>query len=297
MFGHARRARPTPATSVVARFSRRAPCLPRRRPWRPAASAPTRRRRRIPSGTTLKVSDFAALGTNNGVALVTLSGAQLAVVRLSATSYVVLSRVCPHQGGIVNQNGVELPLSQPRRAVHAHGPMGRRAANQQPALLHDVVRRDNGSPHDQLARGTWRRRVVDPKFTPPNLAGVIRALPPRHHRVRASRLALPVSRPRARNAAAYRDARLPVDARVRDLVGRMTLDEKFWQLFMIPGDLDDPSFDYSNGVFGLQISAKPTTGRRRARARRADQRHPEIFRRANAARHSDHSVRRERCTD
>jgi beta-glucosidase len=54
----------------------------------------------------------------------------------------------------------------------------------------------------------------------------------------------------------YRDARLPVDARVRDLVGRMTLDEKFWQLFMIPGDLDDPSFDYSNGVFGLQISAK-----------------------------------------
>ena len=58
----------------------------------------------------------------------------------------------------------------------------------------------------------------------------------------------------------YRDARLPVDARVRDLVGRMTLDEKFWQLFMIPGDLDDPSFDYSNGVFGLQISAKLTTG-------------------------------------
>src|SRR5215471_4610783 len=40
----------------------------------------------------------------------------------------------------------------------------------------------------------------------------------------------------------------------------MTLDEKFWQLFMIPGDLDEPSFDYSNGVFGLQISAKPGTG-------------------------------------
>ncbi len=58
----------------------------------------------------------------------------------------------------------------------------------------------------------------------------------------------------------YRDARLPVEARVRDLVGRMTLDEKFWQLFMIPGDLDDPSFDYSNGVFGLQISAKQTSG-------------------------------------
>jgi beta-glucosidase len=34
----------------------------------------------------------------------------------------------------------------------------------------------------------------------------------------------------------------------------MTLEEKFWQLFMIPGSLDDPSHDYANGVFGLQIS-------------------------------------------
>jgi beta-glucosidase len=52
----------------------------------------------------------------------------------------------------------------------------------------------------------------------------------------------------------YRDARLPVADRVRDLVGRMTLEEKFWQLFMIPGDLDNPSNDYSHGIFGLQIS-------------------------------------------
>lgn len=58
------------------------------------------------------------------------------------------------------------------------------------------------------------------------------------------------------SAQPYRDARLPVDARVRDLVGRMTVDEKFWQLFMIPGDLDDPSHDYSKGVFGLQIRGK-----------------------------------------
>lgn len=57
--------------------------------------------------------------------------------------------------------------------------------------------------------------------------------------------------------APYRDAGLSTDARVRDLVGRMTLEEKFWQLFMIPGSLDDASHDYANGVFGLQIS---TTG-------------------------------------
>jgi beta-glucosidase len=53
----------------------------------------------------------------------------------------------------------------------------------------------------------------------------------------------------------YRNATLPVEERVRDLLARMTLEEKFWQLFMIPGDLDTPGNDYSHGIFGLQISA------------------------------------------
>jgi beta-glucosidase len=55
----------------------------------------------------------------------------------------------------------------------------------------------------------------------------------------------------------YRDARLPTRERVRDLLSRMTLEEKFWQLYMIPGDLDDPALDYSHGIFGLQISETP----------------------------------------
>ena len=42
--------------------------------------------------------------------------------------------------------------------------------------------------------------------------------------------------------------------RVQDLLGRMTLQEKFWQLYMLPGSLDDPSHDYSSGAFGLQVS-------------------------------------------
>lgn len=57
---------------------------------------------------------------------------------------------------------------------------------------------------------------------------------------------------------AYRDASRPVDERVRDLLGRMTLEEKFWQLFMIPGDPGDPSHDYSHGIFGLQIRPAET---------------------------------------
>src|SRR5688572_16150354 len=54
----------------------------------------------------------------------------------------------------------------------------------------------------------------------------------------------------------YKDPSLPVDARVKDLLGRMTVEEKFWQLFMIPGDLDNVAPDqYKNGIFGFQVSA------------------------------------------
>jgi beta-glucosidase len=59
----------------------------------------------------------------------------------------------------------------------------------------------------------------------------------------------------------YQNASLPTDERVRDLLGRMTLEEKFWQLFMLPGDLDNSANDYSHGVFGLQIgTARSGTG-------------------------------------
>jgi len=58
--------------------------------------------------------------------------------------------------------------------------------------------------------------------------------------------------------APYQRADLPIDQRVRDLLGRMTLEEKFWQLFMIPGDLDNPANDYSHGIFGLQIRGAKT---------------------------------------
>jgi beta-glucosidase len=43
--------------------------------------------------------------------------------------------------------------------------------------------------------------------------------------------------------------------RVRDLVARMTIEEKFWQLYMIPGQLEDG--DYSKGIFGLQTRTAP----------------------------------------
>lgn len=54
----------------------------------------------------------------------------------------------------------------------------------------------------------------------------------------------------------YKDPKQPVEARVQDLLKRMTPEEKFWQCFMIPGDLDHvPKGQYFHGIFGLQVSA------------------------------------------
>lgn len=54
----------------------------------------------------------------------------------------------------------------------------------------------------------------------------------------------------------YKDPKQPIENRIQDLLKRMTPEEKFWQCFMIPGDLDNvPKGQYSHGIFGLQVSA------------------------------------------
>jgi beta-glucosidase len=59
----------------------------------------------------------------------------------------------------------------------------------------------------------------------------------------------------AQGTMPYRDRHLPAAVRARDLLARMTAEEKFWQLYMVPGDLADLSQDHSHGVFGLQVPA------------------------------------------
>lgn len=54
----------------------------------------------------------------------------------------------------------------------------------------------------------------------------------------------------------YKNSAVPVNERVRDLLARMTPQEKFWQLYMTPGDRDSASNDWSHGAFGLQIGVK-----------------------------------------
>lgn len=53
----------------------------------------------------------------------------------------------------------------------------------------------------------------------------------------------------------YKDSTQPVEARVTDLLNRMTTEEKFWQVFMIPSDGDTTNGKFKHGIFGLQVSA------------------------------------------
>ena len=71
------------------------------------ATAPT-----LSGQSTITVSDYPTLANVGGVAMVTVQGAPIAIVRTSSTEFVALSRVCPHQGGIVNAipNGFQCPI-------------------------------------------------------------------------------------------------------------------------------------------------------------------------------------------
>ncbi|MGA9120343.1 MAG: glycoside hydrolase family 3 C-terminal domain-containing protein [Bacteroidota bacterium] len=66
----------------------------------------------------------------------------------------------------------------------------------------------------------------------------------------------------AQDTPLYKHADAPVEKRVSDLLSRMTTEEKFWQLFMVPGDVSHGMEKYSHGIFGLSI--RDRTIRKRA---------------------------------
>ncbi len=52
----------------------------------------------------------------------------------------------------------------------------------------------------------------------------------------------------------YKNAKLSIEQRVKDLLGRMTPEEKFRQLFMVPGDLGEHPEQFKSGLFGFQVN-------------------------------------------
>jgi len=62
-----------------------------------------------------------------------------------------------------------------------------------------------------------------------------------------------------KDSADYKNPVLPVEVRVSDLLGRMSLEEKFGQLFMVAGNLSDGKEKYRHGIFGLQPGSEGKT--------------------------------------
>ena len=62
------------------------------------------------------------------------------------------------------------------------------------------------------------------------------------------------------DAASYKNPDLPIEKRVEDLLSRMTLEEKFWQLYMMPGDLSLGKDKLRHGIFGLQVHTSGSGG-------------------------------------
>lgn len=59
----------------------------------------------------------------------------------------------------------------------------------------------------------------------------------------------------AQSTPPYRNRALPVETRIADLLARMRPEEKFDQLFMVPGDLGSDPSHFRSGLFGLQVDA------------------------------------------
>jgi len=65
----------------------------------------------------------------------------------------------------------------------------------------------------------------------------------------------------SQNKLPYKDSTLSPEERAKDLLQRMTPEEKFWQLFMIPGEINTgEEAKYKNGIFGFQVSAESQGG-------------------------------------
>jgi nitrite reductase/ring-hydroxylating ferredoxin subunit len=56
-------------------------------------------------GSSITVASYPALASAGGVAVVSLSGTRLAIVRTGSATFEALSLVCPHEGGSINTSG------------------------------------------------------------------------------------------------------------------------------------------------------------------------------------------------
>jgi nitrite reductase/ring-hydroxylating ferredoxin subunit len=111
---------------------------------------------------TVHISDYPALATVGGVALATLNGSLVALVRDTPTSVVALSRVCPHAGGTIDTStgGFTCPRHGARFSLTGTWLGGQRTSNM--ALVHDDVRRNERRDHRRLNTEDAHRALQAP---------------------------------------------------------------------------------------------------------------------------------------
>jgi beta-glucosidase len=63
----------------------------------------------------------------------------------------------------------------------------------------------------------------------------------------------------SKDEVVYKNKNVSIENRVDDLLSRMTIEEKFWQLFMIPGGLSEGKEKYKHGIFGFQVATKSSS--------------------------------------
>jgi Rieske Fe-S protein len=75
----------------------------------------------VPANSSIKISDYPSLANVGGVALLNIGSAPVAIVRTSATSFLALSRVCPHQGGLITLYGSDFVCTRHGATFNLNG--------------------------------------------------------------------------------------------------------------------------------------------------------------------------------
>lgn len=85
----------------------------------------------VPANSKVNVNDYPSLANVGGVAILTLGSAPVAIVRTGTTSFLALSRICTHQGGIVQlqSNDFVCPVHGATYNLSGQWIGGQRAAN------------------------------------------------------------------------------------------------------------------------------------------------------------------------
>lgn len=86
----------------------------------------------IPStDNTINVNNFPALASVGGIAVISLGSAPLAIVRTGQSTFLALSRICPHQGGTIGQsgNGFQCPVHGAQFTAAGQWEGGQRTSN------------------------------------------------------------------------------------------------------------------------------------------------------------------------